>query len=169
MVGIPQGWLAAAATLVVATGCGGSRPALQSFAHDAGALAGRAAQKAESLPDGSVRPRSLPEIVIPRQQAPNAGSLVNDRAVALLMPHAEGLSRDELKEVVEAACHAKDLVELGKATSWEDATSKALIDFGGAGTRRARVQALAQDLDTAKNSTDVISKLSVFSICEVVG
>lgn len=155
----------AIAALLLVTGCGGKN-VLRTFAEEAGALGGTAARDAERLPDGTLRPRSAPSIVIPRSQATRAPSLVEQRTLQLLEPHAKGLSKDELIEMVGAACDAKDLYDLGTATSLEEATNQAWENYGGNGAAPQRLKSLAKDLSDADSSGDFVSQLAVYSICE---
>lgn len=155
------------AALLVTAGCGKS--AAQALAHDAEAFARRAAANAERLPDGALRPRDVPKAVIPAAAVGEVSQQVDERAAQLLERYADDLSTDELSEVVAAACKAKDLYELGLASSWEAAAGQAVVSFGGAATRRERVQDLAQDLNSAENSTDYVETLASFAICEAVG
>lgn len=155
--------------LALASGCGGGKSAVRVLAEKAGAAGAAAVRTGEKLPDSSVRPRPLGGPVLAESEVPKVGPLVEDRAVELVEPHAENLDEQELRELVTGACTAKDLMDSANATSWQDAATKATVNFGGNATLRLRVQALGEDLSRAADSPDVVTQLAVFSVCETAG
>lgn len=153
---------------LLTSGCRGGGGLAQEFAQQAGTAAGRAAQNADTVA-GGLRPRSAPTVVLPRLQAQEATSLSEQQAAEILRPHAqEASSAGELRDQVKGACIANDLLEVGRARTWPEAASKALVSFGGSATLRFRVENLGKDLDEAENRQDAASKWAVFSICESV-
>ena len=51
------------------------------------------------------------------------------RSEELLAPYARDLDEDQLRELTDYACKAKDLYETGQADTWEEASVKAAVSF----------------------------------------
>jgi hypothetical protein len=100
--------------------------------------------------------------------ADDINGTVRARTVTMLDPHLGDLSDfDEIRLILRAACYAMDLVEVGQASSLDEAVRVAVVQLGADATRQLRVRALAQDLSTAA-SGDIAAQLTVFSACETV-
>jgi hypothetical protein len=146
-------------------GCGGGKAIGASLAHDAGGLAKGITHDAIHLPDGGLQLQSGTKIHLPSDTGP-VDVAVQKQAQQMIAAHASELDAAETKELVEAACFAKNLVDVGSATSWDDAAMRAYEHFGGDAAVHARVQAMAEDIAAADNPYDAVGALAVEAMCE---
>jgi hypothetical protein len=74
----------------------------------------------------------------------------------------------QVLQLVPYACAAKNMSDLARAESVEDAAQQIALDIGGDATFVLRVVGLANDM---KNQSDLdqVRKAAVFSLCEAMG
>lgn len=164
-------------------GCGRAGPAVQ-VADDVGRFGSRVIssgmddaasgrkilQTSDELLNGQ-RTRSI-ELPVPPPVAEDPAAALRQRTQALLEPHAQDTTGEDLRRRLEAACYTNDLLELGLAPTPEAAVDQSIdIVLGELGdvALRERVRRLATDLQDAESSGDLTSQLAVFVACESTG
>lgn len=158
-------WGLSVALLLIVMGLackGGS--AAHSLADEAGRIAAGLVRQGDELPDGS-RVIQQADIVLPPSVVDDAPTLVEQRTVELLQPHAADTTTSEFSDVISVACSAKEMYELQKAPTIEDAVSS-LVGMAEGG-RHERVRSLAEDLAAANSSDEAAAELAVFAVCEL--
>jgi hypothetical protein len=73
----------------------------------------------------------------------------------------------QVLQLVPYACAAKNMSDLARAESVEDAAQQIAFDIGGDATFVLRVVRLAKDMENQSNS-DRISEAAMFSLCEAM-
>lgn len=128
-------------------------------------------QNADTLPSGAMRLKApgLPPMEVPPSTADDLDSLVGQATEDLLSSTAQQSDESRLLDTVQAACAAKDIAESGAARTWEEAASKALVNFGGQATREERVAALAEELEETESRGDEVGLIAVYVMCESTG
>lgn len=149
---------ALAASLV---GCGG-RGAVAS------SVAGKVGSRLRSLPAAgeAVRIPKAPLPPVPRAQVQALAAAAERQATTLIAPYVNDLPLAKARDVVQGACLADDLIEIGRAGSWDGAAAKALASFGGSSALRNRVADLAKDMAEARFVGDRAVTFGVFLLCE---
>lgn len=103
---------------------------------------------------------------MPRAQVQALAVAAEREATALIAPYVDDLTVANARDVVQGACFADDLIEIGGAGSWDGAAAKALASFGGPSALRNRVADLGKDMAEARFVGDRAVKVGVFLLCE---
>ena len=141
---------------------------------DVGRAADDIVRSGDELADGSVAlphvPQPVPHVPqpVPAGRVASLGDDIEKASAALVDQHAADLSDEDAYRVIELSCTATDWLEVGAADSLAEAVEKVMVNEGGSGTLRNRVEDLSDDLAAARTSGDTVSLLASFAVCEAV-
>ncbi len=157
--------------LVVSTaGCGLGKAAVHDPAgvrilgQDAESLARTALGDARPVGNGGLRLPGQVPVLVPgsvKQHLPT----VTERVADLARAHLAGLTEEDAKALVSAACEAKDLVDLQKEPTLDKAVGY-VLGKGSPSLSYGKVRALAADLS---NSSSPTLTLASFVVCAAAG
>jgi hypothetical protein len=156
----------AALVLLPAVGCAAARTA-GGLMDDVGRAADDIVRSGDELADGSVALPHVPQPV-PAGRVASLGDDIEKASAALVDQHAADVSDEDAYRVIELSCTATDWLEVGAADSLAEAVEKVMVNEGGSGTLRNRVEDLSDDLAAARTSGDTVSLLASFAVCEAV-
>jgi hypothetical protein len=75
---------------------------------------------------------------------------------------------EQVSELIPYACKAKDIWDMSKAESIEDAAEQFVLSVGGSLTLVPSVVRLVHDMET-QSATDRVGEVAVFTLCRAVG